>query len=75
VTCDSDASSDDDDSSDDDKAFKKKKALVSIVTNNKPSLFDTTSCFMTKGSKLKYNESDNSECESNSDDDNEFSNE
>jgi hypothetical protein len=73
VTWDSDASTDDD-SSDDDKASKK-KALASIAINNKPSLFNTTSCFMAKGSKVKYDKSDNSECESDSDDDNEFSNE
>ena len=49
VIWDSDASSDDD-SSDDDKAFKK-KALASIAFN-KPSLFDTPSCFMAKGHKV-----------------------
>jgi hypothetical protein len=73
VTWDSDASTNDD-SSDDDKASKK-KALASIAINNKPSLFDTPSCFMAKGCKVKYDESDDSECESDSDDDNEFSNE
>jgi hypothetical protein len=73
VTWDSDASTDDD-SSDDDKASKK-KALASIAINNKPLLFDTSSCFLAKGSKVKYDESDDSECESDSDDDNEFSNE
>ncbi|XP_066320166.1 protein PXR1-like [Miscanthus floridulus] len=52
VTWDSDASIDDD-SSDDDKASKK-KALASIAINNKPSLFDTPSCFMIKGSKEDY---------------------
>jgi hypothetical protein len=30
---------------------------------------------MSKGSKVKYDENDDSECESDSDDDNEFSNE
>jgi hypothetical protein len=74
VTWDSDASTDDD-SSDDDKTSKKKKALASIAINNKPLLFDTTSCFMAKATKIKYDESDDSECESDSDDDNEFSNE
>jgi hypothetical protein len=75
VTWDSDASWDDDDSSDDDKASKKKKALAGIAINNKPSVFDTTSCFMDKGSRVKYDESNNSECESDSDDDKKFSNE
>jgi hypothetical protein len=75
VTWDSDASSDDDDSSDDDKTSKKKKALASIAINNRPSLFDTTSCFMAKATKVKYDESDDTKCESDSDDDNEFSNE
>jgi hypothetical protein len=68
VTWDSDASTDDD-SSDNDKTSKK-KALASIAINNKPSLFDTSSCFMAKGSKVKYDES-----ESENDSDNEFSNE
>jgi hypothetical protein len=61
VTWDSDASTDDD-SSDDDKASKKK-----------PSLFDTSSCFMTQGSKVKYDESENNDSESKNDSDNEFS--
>jgi hypothetical protein len=74
VTWDSDASLDDDDSSEDDK-ISKKKTLASIAINNKPSLFDTSSCFMAKGSEVKYDKSDDSECESDSDDDNEFSNE
>ena len=56
VTWDSDASSDDD-SSDDDKSSKK-KALASIAIN-KPSLFDTPSCFMAKGHKVQYDESEN----------------
>jgi hypothetical protein len=47
VTWDSDASSSDDDSSDDDKTTKK-KAIASIAINEKPSLFDTPSCFMVK---------------------------
>jgi hypothetical protein len=75
VTWDSDASSDDD-CSDDDKTSKKKKALASVAINNKASLFDTSSCFMAKGSKVKYDESyDDSECESDNNDDYEFSNE
>jgi hypothetical protein len=73
VTWDSDASTDDD-SSDDDKASKK-KALASIAINNKPSLFDTSSCFMSKGSKVKYDESENDDSESENDSDDEFSNE
>ena len=78
VTWDTDASLDDDDSSDDDKKASKKKALASVAINNKPSLFDTPSCFMHKGHMVKYDESDDSENEkeneSDSDDD-EFSNE
>jgi hypothetical protein len=74
VTWDSDTSTDDD-SSDGDKASKK-KALVSIAINNKPSLFDTSSCFMAKGSKVKYDESESDDSESKNDSDNdEFSNE
>ena len=46
VTWDSDASS-----SDDDKTMKK-KALASIAINEKPSLFDTPSCFMAKATKV-----------------------
>ena len=75
VTWDSDASSDDD-SSDDDKASKK-KALASIAIN-KPSLFDTPSCFMAKGHKVQYDESESEsehEHDSDSDDENEFTNE
>ncbi|XP_066310949.1 uncharacterized protein [Miscanthus floridulus] len=74
VTWDSDASTDDE-SSDDDKASKK-KALASIAINNRPSLVDTPSCFMAKGSKVKYDESENDDSESeNNSDDYEFSNE
>jgi division protein CdvB (Snf7/Vps24/ESCRT-III family) len=78
IMWDSDASTDDD-SSDDDKASKK-KALASIATNNKPSLFDTPSCFIAKGSKVKYGESENDDSKSenkseNNSDDDEFSNE
>ena len=51
VTCDSDASSSDDDDSDDDKTTKK-KALASIAINEKPSLFDTPSCFMAKATNV-----------------------
>jgi hypothetical protein len=36
----------------------KKKGLVTIATNNKPSLFDTPSCFMAKGPKVLFEESD-----------------
>ena len=63
VTWDSDASSDNDESSDDEKTSKK-KALASITINNKPSLFNTPSCFMAKSSKVKYDESDGDDCES-----------
>jgi len=74
VTWDSDASSDDD-SSDDDKASKK-KALASIAINNKPSLFDTPSCFMAKSHKVQYDESESkNEHDSDSDNENEFTNE
>jgi hypothetical protein len=74
VIWDSDASIDDD-SSDDDKTSKK-KALASIAINNKPSLFDTSSCFMVKGPKIKYDESENDDSERENDsDDDEFSNE
>ena len=47
VTWDSDAFS-----SDDDKTTKK-NALASIAINEKPSLFDTPSCFMTKATKVQ----------------------
>ena len=76
VTWDSDTSSNDD-SSDDDKASKK-KVLASIAINNKPSLFDTPSCFMAKGHKVQYDESESeneNEHDSDSDDENEFTNE
>ncbi|XP_066320427.1 nucleolin 1-like [Miscanthus floridulus] len=76
VTWDSDASSsDDDDDSDDDKTTNK-KAFASIAINEKPSLFDTPSCFMTKATKVQSDdecddeEYDNeNENESDSDDD------
>ena len=51
VTWDSDAFSSDDDDSDDEKTTKK-KALASIAINEKPSLFDTLSCFMAKATKV-----------------------
>jgi len=54
VTWDSDAStSDDDEDSDDKRKTSKKKAIASIAINNKPSLFDSSSCFMAKGSKVQ----------------------
>jgi hypothetical protein len=63
VTWDSDGSSDSDDSSDDDKKSLK-KALASIAINNKPSIFDTPStCLMTKPTKVKYDVSDDDDCE------------
>ena len=73
VTWDSDASSSDDDDSDDDKTTKK-KALASIAINEKPSLFDTPSCFMAKATKVQtYNdgsdEEHDNENDSDSDDD------
>ena len=74
VTWDSDGSSDSDDSSDDGKKSIK-KALASIAINNKPSIFDTPSiCLMAKPTKVKYDVSDDDECESDacrSDDDEE----
>jgi hypothetical protein len=74
VTWDSDGSSDDDDSSDDDKKSLK-KALASITINNKPSIFDIPlTCLMAKPTKVKYDVSDNDDCESDdcrSDDDDE----
>jgi len=75
LTWDSHASSDDD-SSDDDKSSKK-KVLASIAIN-KPSLFDTLSCFMAKGHKVQYDESESeseNEHDSDSDNDDEFTNE
>ena len=76
VTWDSDASSSDDDDSDDDK-ITKKKALASIAINEKPSLFDSPSCFMAKATKVQTcdDESDEehdgeNEHENNSDSDN-----
>ena len=64
VTWDSDGSSNDDDSSDDDKKSLS-KALASIAINNKPSIFDTPStCLIAKPTKVKYDMSDDAECES-----------
>ena len=73
VTWDSDASSSDDDDNDDDKTTKK-KALASIAINEKPSLFDTPSCFMAKTTKVQTcddgsDEEHDNENESDSDDD------
>ena len=79
VTWDSDGYSNSDDSSDDDKKSIK-KALESITINNKPSIFDTPStCLMAKPTKVKYDMSDNDNCESDDyrsdDDDEEYSKE
>ena len=78
VTWDSDGSSDSDDSSDDDKKSIK-KALASIAINNKPSIFDTPSiCLMAKPTKVKYDVSDDDECDSDacrSDDEEEYTKE
>ena len=73
VTWDCDASSSDDDDSDDDKTTKK-KALASIAINEKPSLFNTPSCFMVKATKVQTcddgsDEEHDNENESESDDD------
>jgi nucleolar protein 6 len=66
VTWDSDASSsNDEDSSDDDKSTKK-KGHASIAINEKPSLFNTPSCFMAKATKVQTN--DESDSESDDDD-------
>ena len=67
VTWDSDASS-----SDNDKTTKK-KALVSIAINEKPSLFDTLSCFMAKATTVQTcddgsDEEHDNESESDNDD-------
>ena len=78
VTQDSDGSLDSDGQSDDGKTSIKKR-LASIAINNKPSIFDTPStCLMAKPTKVKYNVSDNDECESDdcrSDDDEEYTKE
>ena len=74
VTWESDGSSDDSDSSDGDKKSLK-KALARIAINNKPSIFDSPStCLMAKPTKVKYDMSDDDDCESDdcrSDDDDE----
>jgi hypothetical protein len=65
ITWDSDDSDDDNDdsSSDDEKPIR--RAIASIALSNKPSLFDTTStCFMAKPIKVKYDDSDNNSCAS-----------
>ena len=73
VTWDSDASSsdDDDDDSDDNKTTKK-KILASIAINEKPSLFESSSCFMAKATKVQ---SYDDESDEEHDDDNEHKNE
>ena len=53
VTWDSDASSSDDDNDSDDNKTTKKKVLASIAINEKPSLFDSSSCFMAKATKVQ----------------------
>jgi hypothetical protein len=73
VTWDSDASSSDDDDSDDDNTTMK-KALSSIAIQEKPSLFNTPSCFMAKAIKVRTcddgcNKQHDNESESESDDD------
>jgi hypothetical protein len=76
VTWDSDASSSDEDDGDDDKTTRE-KALASIVLNEKPSLFDTPSYFMTTATKVQtcddgcdeeYDNKSESESESDNDD-------
>ena len=52
VTWDSDASSSDDDDDSDDHKTTKKKVLASFPINEKPSFFDTPSCFMAKATKV-----------------------
>jgi hypothetical protein len=72
VTWDSDASSSDDDDDSDDNKTTKKKVLASIAINEKPSLFESSSCFMAKATKVQS-------CDDESDeehvDDNEHENE
>ena len=64
MTWDSDGSLDSDESSDDGKKSIK-KALASIAINNKSSIFDTPStCLMANPTKVKYDASDNNDCES-----------
>ena len=71
VTWDSDASSSDDDDSDDHKTTKK-KVLASIAINEKPSLFDSSSCFIAKATKVQTRDDESDE---ELDDDNENENE
>ena len=63
------------DGSSDDGKKSIKKALASIAINNKPSIFDTPlTCLTAKPTKVKYDVSDDDECESDacrSDDDDE----
>ena len=54
ITQDSDASSSDDDDDSDDNKTTKKKVLASIAINEKPSLFESSSCFMAKATKVNY---------------------
>ena len=64
ITWDSDGYSDSDSSSADDKKSIK-RALASIAINDKLSIFDTPStCLMAKPTKVKYDVSDDDECES-----------
>jgi hypothetical protein len=72
VTWDRDDSSSVDDDSDDDKTTKK-KALANIAINEKLSLFDTSSCFMAKATKVQTcddgcDEEHDNESESDNDD-------
>jgi hypothetical protein len=66
VIWDSDGTSDDDDGSSDNDKKSIKKALANITINNKRSIFDTPStCLVAKPTKVKYDVSDDDECESN----------
>jgi hypothetical protein len=74
VTWDTNASLEDNDKK------SKKKTLASIAINNKPSIFDTSTCLMAKPTKVKYDDSDDDayesdDCRSNDDDDDEDSKE
>ena len=60
-TWDSDASSSDDDDDSDDNKTTKKKVLASIAINEKPSLFDTPSCFMAKATKVQTSDDESDE--------------
>jgi DNA repair exonuclease SbcCD ATPase subunit len=75
VTWDGDASLSDDNDSDDDKTTKK-KALARIAIQEKPSFFDTPSCFMAKATKVqtcddRCDKEHNNESKSESDNDDE----